>query len=101
MFLTIAIAAVSLGAFFDGWSTSRAIRKGAHEADPIAAWIFGTAIPTAKAVYLRGGLVIAAESALALTLGHFWPHVGIGLAIALFAQAVVHFYEFIRAFRMY
>lgn len=96
MFLTIAIAAVSLGAFFDGWSTNRAIRKGAHEVDPLMVRIFQTATPTAKTVYVRGGICIAAESAMALTLGHFWPHIGIGLAVALLAQAGMHFYEVYR-----
>ncbi len=33
---------------------------------------------------------------MALTLGHFWPHIGIGLAVALLAQAGMHFYEVYR-----
>jgi hypothetical protein len=93
MLLQIAISSLAVGAFLDGWSTNRAIRRGAHEADKIMVWIFGTATPTAKTVYLRGGLIIAAEAAVALALSHFWPHVGIGLAVALTAQAIVHFVE--------
>jgi hypothetical protein len=106
MFLTIAIISLSLAAFLDGWQTNRAVQKfGAHESDKIAAWIFSSVRPTPRAVYLRGGLVIAGESTLALilshALGHSWPHVGIVLAVLLCAQAGMHFYEFCRTLRMY
>src|ERR1700680_2715882 len=101
MFLPIAISILAVGSFCDGYTTNLAIRKGAHEADRIMVWIFGTAIPTPKTVYLRGGITIAAESALALTFAHFWPHVGLVLAVLLCAQAGMHFYEFCRTLRMY
>ena len=101
MFLPIAISVLAIGAFCDGVTTNLAIRKGAHEADKIMVWIFGTAFPTAKTVYLRGGLVIAAEAALALMFAHFWPHVGIGLAVALLAQAGIHSYETIHTLKRY
>ena len=64
-------------------------------------WIFATATPTAKAVYLRGSAIIGLESALSLTFGHFWPQVGFGVAIALCAQAGMHFFEFARTLRKY
>jgi hypothetical protein len=93
MFLQIAISSLAVGAFFDGWSTNAAIRRGAHEADPVMVEVFGTSTPTAMTVYLRGGLVIASEAALALVISHFYPHVGIGVAVALLAQAGIHMYE--------
>jgi hypothetical protein len=101
VFLTIAIVAVSLGAFFDGLTTNFAIKRGAHEIDPLMVRIFQTATPTAKTVYVRGGICIGLESALALTFGHFWPHVGFGVAVALCAQATMHFYETIRTLKNY
>jgi hypothetical protein len=91
--LTTAITALALGAFFDGLTTNSAIKRGAHEANPAMVWLFGTARPSAATVYLRGGVVIAAESGIALTFSHFAPHVGIGIAVALLAQTAIHFFE--------
>jgi hypothetical protein len=93
MFLQITISSLVVGAFCDGLTTNSAIRRGAHEANPAMVWIFGTARPTAATVYVRGGLVIAAESGLALTFSHFAPLVGIGIAVALLTQAAIHIFE--------
>jgi hypothetical protein len=97
----ISVIALILGSTADGWSTNRAIKRGAHEADKLAAFVFGSTVPTPATVYLRGGAIIGLEAALALTLGHFWPHVGFGIAIALCAQAGVHAFETIRTLRRY
>jgi hypothetical protein len=56
MLVQVAIGFLSVGSFLDGFSTNAAIKRGAHESDPIMVWIFGTAIPTAKTVYVRGGI---------------------------------------------
>jgi hypothetical protein len=98
MFLAIAIAAVSLGALFDGWSTNRAIRKGAHEVNPLMVKIFGTDRPTARTIYLRGTAAISVESFAALDISHFHPHAAAFFAAALFTQAAVHGYEAYRGY---
>jgi hypothetical protein len=98
MLLTIAIAAVSLGAFFDGWSTNLAIRKGAHEANPLMVKIFGTNKPDAKTTFLRGTGVISCESFAALAISHFHPHAAAFFATAFFIQTAIHGFEAYRGF---
>ncbi len=93
MLLAIAISLLGLAAFGDGWSTNLAISRGARETDPVAVRIFVTSTPTPATVYVRGGIVIAAESALALSLAHFHHTAGLVVAGLLFVQAGVHSWE--------
>jgi hypothetical protein len=96
MFIEIAIAAVALGAFLDGWSTNYAIARGNHEVDPVMVRIFGTNRPTAKTIFVRGALVISAESAVAVVASH-WLH---WFGLALLVQAGVHIYEAVKNFKV-
>jgi hypothetical protein len=90
--LTTAIISLIAGATADGASTVYAIGKGNHEVDPIMLKIFGTDKPSAKTIFLRGGIAIALESAITLTAAHFSHPAGLVLGIALLAQSVYHFW---------
>ena len=97
----ISVIALILGSTADGWSTNRAIKRGAHEANKLAAFVFGSTVPTPATVYFRGGAVIALESAILLAAASFSHLAGQVLGIALIGQALAHFYEFARTLRMY
>lgn len=90
MLIQLAITALAIGAFLDGWSTNRAIKRGGHEADKLAAWLFGSATPSPATVYVRGGAVLASEAALALAISRFHHTLGLVVAAALLVQAAVH-----------
>jgi hypothetical protein len=101
MLLTIAIISLSVGAFLDGWSTNRAIRKGAHETDKLVSFLFGSTVPTPATVYFRGGAIIALESAILLAAAHFSHSAGQVLGIALIGQALIHLYEVYRTWKSF
>ena len=100
MFDLLAIATLAVGATLDGWSTAYAIRYGNVEVDPIMLFIFGTNRPTTKIIFLRGGLVIMAESVVTLLVGHFHPEAGRVLSLGLLGQAGYHIWATIRNFRL-
>ena len=96
MFLQTALASLILASTADGFFTNRAIRNGAHEADKIMVWIFGTDRPGCRTIFLRGAAVISCESLAAVLISHFHPHAAVFFAAAFFIQASVHVYEAFR-----
>jgi hypothetical protein len=86
----ISIIALILGSTADGISTVYAIGKGNVEVDPIMLKIFGTNRPSARRIFLRGGIAVALESAITLTAAHFGHSAGIVLGSVLLAQSVYH-----------
>lgn len=91
----VTAGALTAASAFDGWTTVRFVKLGYEE--KTTRWLLGPS-PSWKVVYLRGGIAIALELAIALALVRF----AIGWAVcgALLAQAVMHIYEGLRNLRL-
>lgn len=90
---------LAIGAGFDGKSTIDFLTKGKGafvEADPVMVFFYGTDTPSSTRVIAIGGLLIAAEIAIAFTASHFWHPAAWLFGIQQVVQAGVHFYEYHR-----
>ena len=97
--ILITSALMAAGAALDGKSTVDFLTKGKGafvEANPFMVFLYGTASPSSKRVWVTGALVIAAEIGIALLCARFGRVAVWGFGIQQVVQAGVHLYEYFR-----